>query len=138
MMSPESDNETDGSRGGISLLREILALQGELRALASDQARLASLEARQAGRSLIKIMILSLLGVFVALTIWIGMMALILVTLIEYTDLSLAGGLLLLLASNIAVALLLFASMYKQSRHLKFRATLDSLKRQSPDNGDQL
>jgi len=131
------DNDSDQARGGVSLLRDILSLQWGVRALASDQARLASLEARQGVTSLVKIMALTLAGGIAALAAWLSVMALILLALTGNDVMSLAGGLLLLLVGNVVITLLLCVGIYRLSRHLRFRATLNSLKRQLRDNGDR-
>jgi len=136
MKSPEPGNDFGRMGTGVSLLWELLLLQREQRALARDQARLASLEARQFFRAMIKIMVFALLGGIVALAVWFGMMALMLLTLVEHNLTSLEGGLLLLLAGNIGFMLLIFAGVHRQSRHLKFQATRKSFKRQSQDNQD--
>jgi len=133
---PESESDPDPPQDGTSLLRELMSLQHELRALASDQSRLASLEARRAVTSLAKIVALTQIRAMVTFTAWLCLMALIFMFLTENDTMSLRGALLLLFAANGAITVLISVVIHKHSHHLRFPSTLNSLKGKSADSGE--
>lgn len=127
-MPPES------SAGVMGEARLLLA---EFRGLAHDHLQLATLEARQAAVSLVKMAGLGLLAAVFLLSAWLSLMGAATWYAVEQELLS--GSLALALAAglNLALALLLGFRIYRQSAHLKFAATARSLKALLADRANQ-
>ncbi len=109
------------------LLEEVKSLWHELRGLVHDQLTLAALETRSAGNSLV-IMIAA--GVMVAALLssaWLGLMGAAVLWLIAIGVMA-SIAMLLTVVANLALALILYNVIRRQSRHLQFPATLRALR----------
>ena len=115
----------DSSTGVLGEARLLIA---EFRGLAHDHLQLASLEARQAGLSLAKMIGLGLLAIIFLLSAWLGLMGAATWYVVEQGLLPGSLTLALVAGLNLVLALLLGFFIYRQSNHLKFAATVRSLK----------
>lgn len=132
------EKETPGqtaTRGDSSMLEDAQALLHELRGLAHDRLLLAALETRQAGESLVSMMIA---GVMIALLLgsaWLGLMAAAVLGLIE-NGIMASSAILLAVAAHLLLVLILFRVARRKSRSLQFPATLRSLQTEPPGRRD--
>jgi hypothetical protein len=112
---------------GSAVLEDAKSLWLEVRGLAHEQLRLAALETRLAGKSLVTMIGAGLMVAVLLVSAWLGLMGALVLWLI---DLGLAASiaLLLVVAANLIFALILYSLMRRQSRHLQFPATLRSLR----------
>jgi uncharacterized membrane protein YqjE len=120
---PSADGE---AAGGASALEDAQSLWHEWRGLAHGRLRLAALETRRAGESLVAMVAA---GVMLAILLggaWLGLLAAAALWLVGHGA-SAAGAVLLAVAVNGLAALCLCALIRHKSRHLKFPATLRSL-----------
>lgn len=115
------------SAGGSDLLGEVGSLWQELTALTHEQVQLAALETRQAGKSLITLVIAAVLLAVLVLGAWLGLLAAGLVWLLEQ-GLPASAALLLGVGVNLLAALMVYALIRYQSRQLQFPATRRSLR----------
>jgi uncharacterized membrane protein YqjE len=110
------------------LLEDVRLLWQDLRELAHNHLKLATLEAKRAGRSLVSI---AAAGVFMAvllLMVWIGLMAAAVLALIESNMVGEMEAVLLITGVNLLIALMLFWFIRSKSRYLFFPETVNSLK----------
>lgn len=110
------------------LLEDVQLLWQDLRELAHNHLKLATLEAKRAGRSLMSI---AAAGVFMAvllLMVWIGLMAAAVLALIESNMVGEMEAVLLITGVNLLIALMLFWFIRSKSRYLFFPETVNSLK----------
>ncbi|CCE24261.1 phage holin family protein [Methylotuvimicrobium alcaliphilum] len=117
-----------------AILEDTQSLWHELHGLAYDRLRLATLETQRAGQSLVT-MIIS--GVMIALFLssaWLGVMAVVVVELIE-KDVTLSNAILLAVVVNLLIALVLFNVIRLKARDLGFPATLRSLQPRHKPSG---
>lgn len=118
------------------ILDDARSLWHELRELSHDRFRLAALETRRAGESLVT-MILS--GVLVAVLLsfaWLGLVAAAVLRLIENGVVATSSAILFAVAFNLLLALILCGVIRRKSRYLQFPATLHSLQSMSSERRD--
>jgi hypothetical protein len=119
------------------LPQAVTTLWHELRELVYEQLTLAALETRLAGQCLVT-MIAAGLGISVLLiTAWLGLMGAAVLWL-NSIGVRASIAILIAVAANLGLALILYHLIRRQSRHLRFSATLRSLrsilsKRQAPE-----
>jgi uncharacterized membrane protein YqjE len=134
-MDPEDalENETSGQAATYGdplndsgVLEDAQSLLRELLGLTHDRFRLAALETRQAGESLVAMI---MAGVLIAILLggaWLGLMAAAVLGLIENGILA-SSAILLAVVFNLLLALILCGVVRRKSRYLQFPATLRSL-----------
>ncbi|MDT8321633.1 MAG: phage holin family protein [Xanthomonadales bacterium] len=115
------------------MLDEFLLLGHELRATASSQLRLAALETRQAGESLISIIAMGLIAAGLVFSTWLALVAAVMLALVERGLMTASAASLLAMAANMLVALILIVAIRRKSRRLLFSATVNSLAPPPPD-----
>ncbi len=108
------------------LLDDAQSLWHELRGLSHDHFRLAALETRRAGESLV-VMIMAAVMVAVFLNgAWLGLVAAAVLGLVEHGIVA-SSAILLAVAFNLLLALILCVVIRRKSRYLQFPAILRSL-----------
>ncbi len=138
-MEPNAVNDTttgktathDESLIGSSVLEDAQSLWHELHALIHDHFRLAVLETRRAGESLV-IMIVA--GVMVAVLLngaWLGLMAAVVLSFIEHGMVA-SSAILLAVAFSLLLVLILCGVIRHKSHYLQFPSILRSLQPTSP------
>jgi hypothetical protein len=115
------------------LLGEVLLLGRDLRSMAHGQLRLAALETRHAGESLVGIVAMGLVAAGLGLSAWLALIAAGGMALVEVGVLTASVALLLGAVINIVLALLLVVLVRQRSRALLLSATVDSLRPAPPD-----
>jgi uncharacterized membrane protein YqjE len=117
-----------------TLFEEIGSSLLEVVRLVHDQMRLATLEARLAGESLVAMLIAGIMIAILLASAWLGVMTAAVLVLI---GLGVAGSvaILLAIAVNLVVALILYRVIRHKSRHLQFAGTLRSLRSLRSDSG---
>jgi uncharacterized membrane protein YqjE len=114
-----------------SVLEDAQSLLHELLGLTHDRFRLAALETRRAGESLVAMLVA---GVMVAVLLsgaWLGLMAAAVLWLIGNGVVA-CSAILIAVAFNLLLALILCLVMRRKSRYLQFPATLRSLQTKPP------
>lgn len=122
---PQASSDKSGNDPG--LLDGFLLLGHELRATAHSHVRLAALETRQAGESLVSIIAMGLIAAGLVLSTWLALVAAMMLLLVERGLMSTSSASLLAMAANMLVALILISAIRRKSRHLLFSATVNSL-----------
>ena len=108
-----------------TVLEEAQSLLHELRGLTHDRFRLAALETRRAGESLVSMIIAGVMVAFLLSSAWLGLMAAAVLGLIDNGVVA-SSAILLAVASNLLIALILLGVIRRKSRYLQFPATLRS------------
>jgi hypothetical protein len=104
------------------------SLARELRGLFHDQVGLAALETRQAGESLVWMITLGVMVGGLLLSAWLGLLAAVVLTLIERGVMtSPSAALLLVVGTNLLLAMILGWAIRSRLPHLQFPATVRSL-----------
>jgi uncharacterized membrane protein YqjE len=127
-----TDSCVPGSPGAAApsdpgLLENVQALWHELRGLAHDHLQLAALETQRAGKSLVNMVVYAVAAAILLVSAWLGLMGAGVLWLIA-NGLNASVALLLVVALNIAAAFVLFTMIRRSSDHLRFPATVRSLK----------
>ncbi len=125
MDASSTSTGTSDQRPGV--LQDVRTLARELRGLFHDQVGLAALETRQAGESLVWMVILGLMVGGLLLSAWLGLLAAIILTLINHGVTSPSVALLLAVSANLLLAVILGWAIRRQLPHLQFPATVRSL-----------
>ena len=109
------------------LLEDVKSLWHEFRGLVHDRLTLAALETRLAGESLVTMVATGVMVAVLLVSAWLGLMGAVVLWLISIGVM--AGiAMLVAIAANLVFALILYDVIRRQSRHLQFPATLDSLR----------
>ena len=112
---------------GSNALEEAQSLWHELRELLHARLRLAALETRRAGESLVTMLIAGVMVAVLLIGAWLGLMVAVVLMLIEHGMVA-STAILLAVAVNLLVALLLCGVIRRKSHYLQFPALLGSLK----------
>lgn len=94
------------------------SLGQDLQALIQDHLRLAALETRLAGESLVWILALGLLAACLVFTGWLALVSVGMIWLIERNVVSASGALLLVAAGHGVITLVLVVAIHRRSRYL--------------------
>ena len=125
MDASSTSTGTSDHRPGVQ--QDVRSLARELRGLFHDQVGLAALETRQAGESLVWMVILGVMVGGLLLSAWLGLLAAIILTLIDHGVTSPSVALLLAVGANLLLAVILGWAIRRQLPHLQFPATVRSL-----------
>ena len=120
---------TDSHSEKPGVIDDIQLLWHELRALNHAHFRLAALEARAAGTSLVIMIIAGLVAAILICAAWLGLLAAAILALDKYgilTDNILS--VLLAVALNLLLVLILWRVIHNKSNYLQFPATIRNLK----------
>lgn len=125
-----TDTNTSSGDSGCSpgLAKEVRGLERELRAVVHDYVRLAALEARRAGESLVRITAMGSLVAVLVCTAWLSTAGWAGIVLVENNILNPSSALLSIAATNVLIALVVIAAIRRESRHLLMSATVHFLK----------
>lgn len=122
--APDSSDNPGNSPG---LLEEVWLLGGELRATALSRLRLAALETRQAGESLVSIIATGLIAAGLVVTAWLALVGAVMMALVERGFITTSSALLLAMSANLLIAVILIVAIRRKSRRLLLSATVNSL-----------
>lgn len=128
---PLASSDNPGNSPG--LLEEIRLLGRELRATAHSQVRLAALETRQAGESLVSIIAAGLIAAGLVFSAWLALVGAVMMALVERDLMTTSTALLLAMSANVLIAVTLIAAIRRKSRRLLLSATVNSLAPPPPD-----
>jgi uncharacterized membrane protein YqjE len=123
--SPQPANSVPEEPG---LLEQARRLWDATRGVAHDQVRLLALEAKQAGTRLALMLGLAVMAVALLATAWLGLVALVVLLLIE-AGASPVVAVLVAVAANLAGAVTCGLALRSHARETPFAATLRSLRR---------
>lgn len=112
--------------GGSGVLEDAQSLWEELHGLAHDRFRLAGLETRRAGESLVVMVAAAVMLAILLGGTWLGLLAAAVLWLITL-GFGASSALMLAVACNGLAAYGLWGLIRRQSRHLQFPSTLRSL-----------
>lgn len=126
---PVHSSATSGKPGiHADLLEDVRLLWQELRGLTHDHIKLAALETKRAGKSLVSMVVAGVVMAVLLIGVWIGLMAAAALALIESNMVGGTEAVLLIAGANLVVALLLFWFIRSRSRYLLFPETVRSLR----------
>ena len=111
---------------GSGIMEDAQSLWHELLELIHDRFRLAALETRRAGESLIVMMVSAVMVAVLLISAWLGLMVAAVFGLVE-NGIAVSSAILLAVAFNLLLALILFGVIRRKSCYLQFPATLRSL-----------
>lgn len=114
-----------------SVLDDAQSLWHELLGLGHDRLHLAGLETRQAGLSLVNMVIAGVLVAGLVSGAWLGLLAAAVLGLVE-NDVQVRSAILFVVALNLLLALILCRVIRHKSHCLQFPATLRSLHHNPP------
>lgn len=113
------------------LLEDAQSLWDELLGSSRDHFRLAALEAQQAGESLVVMIKTAIIVAALLSSAWMGLMSAAVAMLVEH-GVAVSSAILLAVAANLLLALLLCSVIRRNSRYLRFPATLRGLQPRPP------
>lgn len=125
------------SKSHPDLLKEVSGLERELLAVAHDYIRLAGLETRRAGESLVIITALGSLVAVLVISAWLSLAGWAGTVLVNHNILSAGSVLLLTAVINILIALVVIAVIRHRSRDLLMSATVNFFKPADPEQEEQ-
>lgn len=108
------------------VLEDMLSLWDELQGLGHDHFRLAALETRRVGQSLVTMLATSVLMVLLLNSAWLGLLAGGVVWLLE-NGIKASSALLLTVALNLLLLLICIRVIRRHSRYLQFPALTNGL-----------
>jgi uncharacterized membrane protein YqjE len=114
-----------------SVLEDAQSLWHELLGLSHDRLRLAGLETRQAGLSLVNMVMAGVLVAGLLCGAWMGLLAAVVLGLVENGFMS-SSAILLAVVLNLLLALIFCRVIHHKSHCLQFPATLRSLHHNPP------
>ena len=109
-----------------TVLEDAQSLLHELLGLTHDCLLLAALETRRAGESLVSMIIAGVIVAFLVSSAWLGLMAVVVLGLIENGFVAISA-ILLAVVLNLLLALILYRVIRRKCRYLQFPATLRAL-----------
>ncbi len=112
--------------GDSTVLEDAQSLWHELFGIAHDRFRLAALETRRAGESLVSMIMAGVMVAFLLSSAWLGLMASAVLGLIGNGVVA-SSAILLAAALNLLLALIFYRVIRRKSRYLQFPATLRAL-----------
>ena len=118
-----------------SVLEDAQSFLHELLGLTYDRFRIAALETRRAGESLVSMIMAGVMVAFLLSSAWLGLMAAAVLGLIDNGVMA-SSAILLAVAFNLLLVLLLCRVLRRKSRYLQFPATLRSLHAKPPGRRD--
>ncbi len=135
-MAPQSSNQavqdtntsSEDTEHSPDLAEEVRGLGHELRGVVHDYARLAALETRRAGESLVKITAMGSLVAVLVCTAWLSVAGWVGIVLVENNVLNPGGALLSIAVANVLIAVVVIVVIRRESRHLLMSATVHFLK----------
>ena len=128
----------DSGPADSGLIDQVRSLWYELRGLVHDGLTLAALETRQAGRGLVTMVAAGVGIAILVVSAWLGLLGAAVLGLIAI-GVNAAIAMLLAVAANLGLAALLYQVIRRQTQHLRFSATLRSLRPAiKPDASDTL
>jgi hypothetical protein len=110
------------------LLEDLQLLWLDLRGLTHDHLKLAALEARRAGNSLVMMLAAGVVMAVLLISVWGGLMAAAALALMQSHVMGDIEAILSIAGVNLAVALLLFWFVRRKSRDLLFPETVNSFR----------
>lgn len=128
-------NETAGSRAVFNtpdldagVMGEVQGLLSEFSGLVQDQVKLAALETKQAGSTLITMVALGVGAAILLFSAWLGLMGAAVLFIVERGMMMGSTALALAVGFNLILALVLIFILYRCSGRIAFPATTRSLK----------
>jgi hypothetical protein len=112
---------------GSDMSEDVQLLWYELREVLHAGFRLAALETRRAGESLVTMLIAGVIVALLLIGAWLGIMVAVVLMLIEQGMVA-STAILIAVAANLLIALLLCGVIRRKSHYLQFPALLGSLK----------
>ncbi|RUO73250.1 phage holin family protein [Idiomarina ramblicola] len=114
-------NETD------SLLKQVRALENEVRGVVRTQLQLAGMEARRAGESFVRMVAFAVIASCLVLSAWGALVAAAVAAVVNSGVLSLTTALIIVAACHLAIAFYLMKRIKQKSRDLLFSKTSSNL-----------
>jgi hypothetical protein len=115
------------------LLDEVYLLGREIGAAAHSQMRLAALETRQAGESLVLIVAMGVIAAALVFSTWLALVGAVMMALVERGLMTTSSASLLAMLANVLLVVILIAAIRRKSRRLLLSATVNSFAPRPPD-----
>lgn len=125
--APDISNSHKPVEESPTLLDDAKTLWLEFRGLVYDRMQLLALETEQAGKSLVSMIINSIIVALLVVSAWLGLLSAVVLWLIHLGIMA-TLAILLSVVVNLVVAGILYQSIRRQSRNLGWPATLRSLR----------
>jgi len=123
-----SESASDGDKPQeSSILADVDSLWSELQGLGHDYLQLATLETRQAGESLVAMLVAGIMIAVLLVGAWLGILAAAVLALVGQGMMA-GSAILLAVALNLLLVLFLTVVCRRKSRFLQWSALLRSLK----------
>lgn len=121
------DPQSNDDQKAHGLFTEVRALIDEYRALGRDHLRLAALETRQAGESVVRMVVTGIVAGGTALITWVCVLGAIIAVVVEQGWLNVSVTLLIAAILHLFALLMLAKAIRKQGRGLLYSATVHHL-----------
>lgn len=122
----EVEDKENKSQNQDSVIASLMQLVKSLVSMIGEIFELAALEIKLAGHSVIRIIALSVILLFIFVTLWISLMAMI-VYGTTMLGLTIMWGLIFVMAFNLLIALILFTLILRSKKNLSLPRTRNQL-----------
>lgn len=119
-MTARNQTETNETEG---LLKQVRALESEVRGVVRAQLQLAGMEARRAGESFVRMIAFAVIVSCLVLSAWGALVAAAVAAVVNNGVLSLTTALLIVAACHLIIAFYLMKRIKQKSRDLLFSKT---------------
>ena len=123
----EPEAPTSSGVGGSALLDEAKSLWEAVRGLTHDHLQLAALETTLAGKSLVTMIVAGVIVAVLLVSAWLGLVGAGVLVLIGSGVIA-SVAMLAAVGVNLLVSFVLYGVIRRKSRHLRFPATIRSLR----------
>ena len=119
-------NQTDTNETE-SLLKQVQALESEVRGVVKAQLQLAGMETRRAGESFVRMVAFAVLAACLAFTAWAVLVTAAVIAVVNSSVISLTRALITVAVVHLAAAFYIVRYIKRRSRDLLFAETSSSL-----------
>jgi uncharacterized membrane protein YqjE len=124
--TPTEATPQEATTDGLDVVPALQALGQELAGLITDRLRLAGLEARRAGESLVFMLVAGIMLAVLLTCVWLGLAGVAVLMMMEHGWTATSASFIAVLC-NFLLACLMMGLIRRKSRHLQFPSTLSSL-----------
>lgn len=119
-------NQTDTNETE-SLLKQVQALESQVRGVVKTQLQLAGMETRRAGESFVRMVAFAVIAALLTFTAWAVLVTAVVAAVVNSNIISLATALIIVAAVHLAAAFYIVRYIKRRSRDLLFAETTSSL-----------
>lgn len=119
-------NQTDTNETE-SLLKQVQALESEVRGVVKAQLQLAGMETRRAGESFVRMVAFAVVAACLVFTAWAVLVAAAVIAVVNSSVISLTTALIIVAVAHLVAAFFIVKYIKRRSRDLLFAETSSSL-----------